>query len=338
MNLRFFTFFLIPLILSSCEPGKEGRRLPRHSGESGEVLVVMSENLWMGPPGDSLRAVFESYIPNLPQAEPRFSLLQFTPPQLSNMLNQHRNIVQINIGAEVADNQGVNLTRDKWSNHQLVYTANSADLQTFYLQLRNEFSAIAKQIDITEIERLKANYQRNFNEQISQTISEKFGISIRMPLDAEIAKSADDFLWIKRERLKYLGNEAHEIVQGFFIYKYPYTSDSAFTQAEILARHDSVLQKHVPGPQPNTYMTTEYRYPPVSQAEMINDKYVFVTRGLWRTENYFMGGPFITYTTTNKNGGEIITISGFVFAPKFDKREYIREVEALLRTLTVSTK
>ncbi len=337
MNLRSFALLLSPLMLFSCDPGEEGRRLPRHSGSPGEVLIVMSENLWMGDPGDSLRTIFEAYVPNLPQAEPRFSLLQFTPPQMSNMLKQHRNIVQINIGPEVIDNQGVKLTRDKWSNHQLVYIANAADVETFYQQLRSEFEAIAIQIDKTEIERLKANYQRNYNEKITQTISEKFDISIRMPLDCEIAKSEDDFLWIKRERLKYIGNEAHEIIQGFFIYKYPYTSDSAFTQTEILARHDSVLQQYVPGPEPNSYMTTEYRYPPDSKAEMINNQYVFMNRGLWRTENYFMGGPFMSFTTTNKEGGEIITISGFVFAPKFDKREYIREVEAVLRTLIVSS-
>jgi hypothetical protein len=50
-----------------------------------------------------------------------------------------------------------------------------------------------------------------------------------------------------------------------------------------------------------------------------------------------MGGPFVSLTTTSGDGSEIVCVSGFVFAPKFDKREYIREVEAVLKTVKPST-
>ena len=139
-------------------------------------------------------------------------------------------------------------------------------------------------------------------------------------------------MWIRRERVKYLGNTAHDITQGFMIYRYPYKGQQSFDEESILSTRDSVLERHIPGPKPNTHMTTEYRFPPNSEPISISNKYGVITRGLWKTENYFMGGPFMSLTTTGANDQYAICISGYVFAPKFDKREYIREVEAVLKS------
>ncbi len=46
-----------------------------------------------------------------------------------------------------------------------------------------------------------------------------------------------------------------------------------------------------------------------------------------------MGGPFISLSTFDKERNRIVTVEGFVYAPKFDKRNYLRQVEAILYTL-----
>lgn len=334
MISRCVILVLISIGLYSCDPDPEGRRLPRHGGAYGEVLMVMPENQWRGAPGDSLRTELEAYIPQLPQAEARFSLLQFSTREMNDLLRQHRNIIQINIGPDYAATEGVKIARDQWSNHQLVFTINAEDIESYYDIIRDQLPRVVEIIDETELERNKRRLQSAHHSEIEKKISETFGVTILVPEDCEIAKTAEDFIWIKRERIRYIGNEGHQITQGFFIYTYPYVSDSAFTQAEILAVRDSVLKAHVPGPAPDTYMTTEYRYPPESDAKEINGRYAVITKGLWRTENQFMGGPFMSLTTTSADGSQIISISGFVFAPKFKKREYIREVEAVLHTLS----
>jgi hypothetical protein len=38
-------------------------------------------------------------------------------------------------------------------------------------------------------------------------------------------------------------------------------------------------------------------------------------------------------STYDKESNKIITVEGDVFAPKFDKREYLRELEAILFSL-----
>ena len=53
-------------------------------------------------------------------------------------------------------------------------------------------------------------------------------------------------------------------------------------------------------------------------------------RGLWEVYNDFMGGPFVSHSFYSKDGRYIIVLDGFVYAPKFDKRQYLRQVEAIM--------
>lgn len=321
---------LITALLSSCDE-ETSRRLPRHSGESGEVLLVMSDELWHGPEGDSLRDIFEAYVPQLPQAEPRFSLLRFRIDQMSDLLKQHRNIVEIEVGEGVSQEaEGVKVVRDKWSSHQLVFRARARDRKGFYEMTKNQFERIANIIDQTEKDRLKKRYERFTEPELNELVAEKFGIEINFPLESELAKEKNNFVWIKRERSKFKGNVAHEIVQGFFVFRYPYRGEADLAEAAVLAARDSVLKAHVPGPEPGSYMTTEYRYPPSSRAVTKNDRYTLMTDGLWRTEHSFMGGPFTCMTTVSNDGNYVVSVSGFVFAPNFQKREYIREIQAVI--------
>ncbi len=322
-------FVFLTFLLFACD-GPKQTRLPRHSGKPGEVLLVMDDSKWLGVEGDSLRAVLEARYPNLPQVEPSFSLLQFNQSQMGKLLRNHRNIIQIRLGAEAESRNKVTLSRNNWASNQLVFTAYAETDSDWFNLLQNEFPKVVEVINQTEIERLQQGYKGTGNEALDKSIAQNFGVQVYLPSDCEIAEKHKDFWWIKRERVRYLGNSPHDITQGFIVYHYPYTSDSAFTQNEILAMRDSMTQKYIPGPLEGTYMVTEYRYPPVSEQISVDGRFAILTRGLWRTENYFMGGPFVSLTTTNPSGDQIISLSGFVFAPKFDKREYIREVEAIL--------
>lgn len=333
-NLRLFCLLLLVTIgFSSCSDQGSQRSLPRFSGEPGEILVIMNENDWLGSPGDSLRLVLEKYYPALPQGEPSFKLLQFAPNEMSNMLQQHRNILRVVIGVDSGGESKISYGKDKWSSGQLYIQVLAPDEAAFDKLLKTDFSKVTNLINNTEVARLHDQYRAFSNDSIEGLIKKKFGFQITLPKDCEIAANEKDFLWIKRERVKYLGNTPHDITQGFFIFRYPYTSDSAFTTKHLMTVRDTMLEKYVPGPKDGTFMTTEYRFPPISETINLNDRYTVFTRGLWKMENYFMGGPFVDLSTTSDDGREIISLSGFVFAPKFHKREYIREVEAILKSI-----
>lgn len=326
----FFLFSVLTILTIGCDE-EEKRRLPRHSGASGEVMLVISDALWDGPEGDTLRSILEAYVPLLPQAEPRFSLLRFRLDQMSDLLKQHRNILEVEIGEDIdPEKEGVKVIRDKWSSHQLVFTMKARNRADFFELVATQLPRIADIIDQTEIDRLKKKHAR-FNERdMNELVREKFGLEMNFPTETELAKEKRNFVWLKRERVKYKGNVAHDITQGFFVFRYPYAGEKSLTEAAVLAARDSVLRAHVPGPDPGSYMTTEYRFPPFSRAVNKNDRYTLLTDGLWRTENAFMGGPFTALTTVSDDGNYVVSVSGFVFAPNFQKREYIREIRAVL--------
>lgn len=316
-------------VLAACDDTAQTRK-PRHSGMPGEVIVVMNDTDWRGAPGDSLRARMQTMYPGLPQIEPSFKLIHFNQTEMSSMLRHHRNIIEVHLGPSAQGKNTVTLTNDKWASNQLVFNAYASTHEDWYNLLNNQFPQVMDRINRKEIDRLQRFYRTNSNHVVIADIQAKFGVNLPLPTDCEMAISDKDFAWVKRERVRYLGNDLHDITQGFLFYQYPYTGDSAFTQEAILAVRDSVTKEYVPGPTKNSYMTTEYILPPTSEAITLDGRYAVITRGLWRTENHFMGGPFVSVTTTNPAGDKIVSMSGFVFAPKFDKREYIREIEAIL--------
>jgi hypothetical protein len=53
-------------------------------------------------------------------------------------------------------------------------------------------------------------------------------------------------------------------------------------------------------------------------------------RGLWDVYNDYMGGPFVAHAFYSQDGKDIIVLLSFVYAPRYDKRQYLRQVESIL--------
>jgi hypothetical protein len=59
-------------------------------------------------------------------------------------------------------------------------------------------------------------------------------------------------------------------------------------------------------------------------------------RGLWRTNNLTMGGPFLSYALVDEAEGMLYYIEGFTFSPSRNQREIMRELETILHTFRTS--
>ena len=62
-------------------------------------------------------------------------------------------------------------------------------------------------------------------------------------------------------------------------------------------------------------------------------KYAVETRGLWRSFGDFMGGPFVNYTLLSPDGKQLVELTGFVYCPRFDKRDYMMQVDGICRSI-----
>ena len=90
--------------------------------------------------------------------------------------------------------------------------------------------------------------------------------------------------------------------------------------------------RHIPGPVENTHMSTDLIYTPNTQQINVGGKQVFETRGLWEIEGQFMAGPFLNFHI-KLGDDDFIMLDGFVYSPGSTKREYIFELEAIMRSL-----
>ena len=48
-----------------------------------------------------------------------------------------------------------------------------------------------------------------------------------------------------------------------------------------------------------------------------------------------MSGPFINYWIEDKANNRYLIVEGFVFAPSVGKRDYVFELEAIIRSITI---
>jgi len=98
-------------------------------------------------------------------------------------------------------------------------------------------------------------------------------------------------------------------------------------------KRDEFEGKYIKGPTEGSWMTTEHRIKPEVISYTKNGNYFVKMRGLWRVENDYMGGPFVSLSTLSADKTHIITVEGYVYAPKYKKREYVRQLEAILSTV-----
>ena len=80
----------------------------------------------------------------------------------------------------------------------------------------------------------------------------------------------------------------------------------------------------------NTWMTTSTYVPPIVEFIRFRGRQFAQTRGFWEVHNDFMGGPFVSHSFYSKDGKDIIVAEAFVYAPKYDKRQLLRQVESII--------
>ncbi len=316
------------LILSSCDEDKLGK--PGFTGSSGELLIVCEDNIWFDIQ-DSVEVWLQPNYPMLPQQEALFRVAHFTNSQMNDLLRRHRNI--LNIARSNKQESSFKLYSERNSKEQVYLDLSAYDSQEILSLLKEKKDQIISILKSEERKRLEAAYAKQLSNDIDIHLEKNFGLSLNIPVGASIAKSTDNFCWIKREREKSVGATSHFIYQGIAIYIRPYINDDQFTDSALVADRNFYLGANIPGPKPGTQMSTQTFITPIHERILFDSKFAVESRGLWRTTNSFMGGPYVAITTLDPSGKNIVTVEGFVHAPKFDKREYVKELEAMIYSL-----
>ncbi len=295
--------------------------LPNVSGKAGEVIVVIDKDSWEGNLGNEVRGLLARDCEFLPQREPLYSLVNLAPGSFTDLFKYHRNIVIFNVDSTV-QKQGVVYRTDVWARPQCVIQVNASCADSAIVVMQENGENVAGAIEQAERNRVIANTLLYEEGLLGDVVSEMIGGRVHFPMGYNLKKRTDDFIWI--------ADEKQYTIQGVFIYKYPATEEDPFTVEHIIAHRDAFLQKYVPGMFDNTYMITSQYITPGLKFLRYHDLDFAETRGLWEVYNDFMGGPFVSHSFYSKDGKDIIVLEAWVYAAKYDKRQYLRQVESLL--------
>ena len=305
--------------LVSC--GNSKNVLPGVSGKAGEVIVVIEKAHWDGELGDALREYLACDCDFLPQPEPLYNLAYVTPAGFTNMFQSHRNIIMVHIDQDVKED-GITFYNNKWARPQCIIMINAKGLDEAVAVVSRDYEKIRARLEQAERDRVVASARLYEAKEIRENVAERFGGSIVFPSGYVIKKINDSFAWI--------GNDNTYVYKDILVYRYPANGKDDLQPETIIAQRNRILKENVPGMFDGTYMTTsQVAEPKVSYINYKGHDFA-ETRGFWEVENDFMGGPFVSHSFYSLDGSEILVFEAFVYAPKYDKRQYMRQTESLL--------
>lgn len=312
------------LISGGCKKGQNNSGLTSVTGRAGELVIVISNEAWNGSAGDSLFSIFTQPQVAIPQREPLFNIINIPPEGFGDIFKTSRNIIITNISPSVQKSEIV--YRDNvYANTQAIVTISAKDNAEFTTMLTENSDQILSFFLKAERNRLIGSYRSIFERAVLDSLSRKYDITLNVFPGFTIAEDRDNFTWIKYE--------TPEISQGIFVYELPYESDSTFTSKFLMTERIKQWRKNVPGPLDGSYMTNENQIEEVFNIIKFNGNYAAETRNLWTVENDYMGGPYISLAVLDMLEQRVVVVEGYVYAPSKNKRNLIRQIEAMIYTL-----
>ncbi|MDQ3100864.1 MAG: DUF4837 family protein [Bacteroidota bacterium] len=325
------------LFLLAC--GERTVRLPRSVGGQGEILVVMQKGHWDGAPGTAIREIFEKPMAGLPQREPRFKVAYTTPEGFGSLLTAHHNVILALIGTE-ADTTAFFIQKNVHATGQLLLRAEAKDPVRWIELFRQKSDDLVAIFEEHHRQRIIARLSTERDVTIGSSVKAAHDMTLLIPGGFRVIVQDTNFSWIQRDQMRTGSGLDHNVIEGILIYHYPYVSDSTFNVDHLVNVRDEFTKAYVKGPAEGSYMIVQRGFEgvdlmPGGRAAQINGKFAYVMNGLFGMKGAKMGGPFVSLTTIDEQRQRVVTVEGFVYAPQFDKREHVRELEAILFSLQI---
>ncbi len=325
--LRHTKLFLLVLglctfALQSCNES-EVQLKPSVSGKAGEIVIVTNKSNWETEPGILLREILASDYPMLPQKEPAFTIINIPDNAFTNIFQIHRNIIILEVGPKYTEPK-FSIQEDVWSAPQTIVTITAPTVESASTTIEEKRETIFNTFEQSERNRVIRNSKRYEERTLRNLVADMFGGSPYFPIGYSLKKRTDDFVWISYETTY--------TIQGIFVYKIPVKDSTTMTLEGLVDARNRMLEKNVPGMLEGSYMITsnvKEREPQLSWIKYKGRNFGEI-RGLWEVQNDYMGGPFVQHAFYDKDGKNIIVLEGFVYAPRYDKRNYLRQVESII--------
>jgi len=325
--LRFSSLIFVLALAVSCSstnedgsPKKKQRILPPSSGTHSELLLVMTDEMWLGSTGEAFREIFLAEQEGLPQPESYFDIDRVEPGEVNGLLKKTKSIIWV----ELSDTSFVKMQKDLWSRPQRLVRITAPTKEEVITTMRASAEQIVsayKEHDMGVIQgRLRKSAYAYTHENLK-----KMGITNML-----LHKGFDPTL--DKEDLKIFATKTVRTVQYIVVSERP-MSEGMVSVDDVISHRDSIGKHFFEGTRDGSYMSTELLIPPTISNTEISGMFALETRGLWKMNGDFMGGPFLSYTIYDEKNDRILTIESLVYGPTAKKRNVVLELEATMRSI-----
>jgi hypothetical protein len=331
----------------------QGMGKPPASGLPGDLFLFMDSTQWKGQLGAVIDSAFNAPMPGLPRNEGIFHLKWIDPRKLNFVLKQNRNLIfamtldKNSEGAEIVKRLFTKESIQKIKKEPGIYELTRKDIfahgqEVMFLfgqtekdlikKIRENTQKLVDYFEFTERERLTHSlFKAGQQKRINAMLAKDFSCEIKIPFGYQLADNNHEFLWARQI------NPYDD--KDVFIARKNYLSEKQFSKDSILQMRKDFCKKYLfeDPEKPYSYLVTETENAPIETKPVnFNGKHAIEMRGLWKTNNLTMGGPFLSYTFVDEGTNMLYYIEGFTYSPSKKQREIMRELEVILRTFKTS--
>ncbi len=340
--------------LAGC--GGESDFRPRAVGQDAEILVVADSLDWHGAIGDALRETVGQFISTLPAPERQFDLRHAplaTERDLemarrrknvifaaafndsTNEAEYLRNVFDPATREAIREEGGVAVSRENiFRRDQQVYYIAGENKEDVVQAIYDRAEGVSGQFNRIARRRLAEEmFDRGRQFEVEEELAAMYDFAVNVQHDYLIAIDTSDFVWLRRILT--------DTWRSVFVHFIENADPRLLTPEWIYDTRDSLGRQYIQG-NLGGWVEIDRRETRPLETRNIDflGRYGFETRGLWRMVGdedgrkveFGMGGPFVTYAFYDEPTRRLYMIDGMVFAPGYDKREFLRQMEAIAWT------
>lgn len=312
------------IVLISCGEKSKQDYLPESIGAINTLTIVIDNELWKSEVGDKIRENFAAPVLGLTWDEALFSITQIPPQVFSGAVRNTRSVLFV-----MEDSLDIaHMKTNMYAKPQKVGVIKGRNKAEIISNIEAKAEEFVSTFQSLELEQTQQRFLKSLNKE--KALEKHLGISMDIPSIYKVGREEDNFVWIDRQIQK----GAMNIVA----YSVPWDSfknDSTFVK-DIIKMRDSIGKLFIPGediPGKENHMITEKAFSPYVFPAEVSDRKAAEVRGIWEMSGYPMAGPFLTYIINDKPNNRKLILEGFTFAPATKKRDYMFELEAIMKTV-----
>jgi len=324
--MKKITLFVVFIsLLIACNPANDKKVLKEANGRINSLLVVVKNSAWQGDLGNELRKILAEPVLALPQPESQFEVSQVPFESFGSMFRATRNVLSINLG----DENSFTISTDVYASPQKIINITGKTDEDLINLIKTNSKKIISEFKTSDLATVQRNILKKYWDPENIKTFKEQGYSIKIPRNYNLVDDTGDFVWY---RYHIDGANSMEIIT----YSYPIKNENDENGNAIVAHRDSIGKKYIPGQIENSHMITEEAFTPHIFEVKIDGKKAFETRGKWEVKGMYMAGPFLSYSVIDKANNRVVVVEGLTYAPSVNKRDYMFEIEAILKTLKIN--